>query len=374
MDDFSKLLSLHNRTVTSSTTTTNYYSNNKRQRQSNNKIDKQGNDNEQSSATTTTTAAPTESTTTTSSDFNTTTTPLTNPTNPSTTTTNQITPRILVIIPAGPNSLHFKWDLSSIQTTVLMWYGPDNVEIPPNMLLNINLVIRKRGPKWQLVRHALNALPAWDKEYDYIFLPDDDVEWETGSIPLLAQTMYVHGLQLAQPCLKDENITSPAYRPIVTRSQVTGAILHLTNFVEIMVPMFDVNALAMLFPLMIDRDETQSGWGMDRVWPHLLPERTVGVVDICQIHHTRPPQAFKMNTSYQDGVLDPRMEELNLLVRFKVDPLERKRVWDVIVEHQPTTTSHHRNHHRNNVRTQQQQQSYHNNNYSTNNSQYYYYS
>lgn len=235
--------------------------------------------------------------------------------------------RVLVVVPAGPNSLHRTWASSDDEecgvsvTTFVVWYGPED-QAEEGFVL-------KRGPKWQLVRFALKEkIKNWTEQFDFVWLPDDDLKFDSGSISKLARVCSDFELDLAQPCLVDKNITSVGYRSVVLKSSVPGAVFHRSNFVEIMCPMFSTEALQKVFSSTIDDDRCKSGWGLDSVWPILLS--SVAVVDIVCVEHTRPPNAFANVAATSYANLDPRSEELELLSRFKVAPYA-KRVLQVVV-------------------------------------------
>ena len=98
-----------------------------------------------------------------------------------------------------------------------------------------------------------------------------------------------------------------------------------------MCPMFSVKALSHLFPKTIDDDNCKTGWGLDTIWPILLPPNSVAVVDVVQVEHTRPANAFRVNstaTSYLN--VDPRLEEHTLFKKFNIG--EVKKIITEIVE------------------------------------------
>lgn len=102
--------------------------------------------------------------------------------------------------------------------------------------------------------------------------------------------------------------------------------MFMKPVVEIMCPMLSASALDKVFAT-FDDDRCVCGWGLDSVWPSMLSPKGVAVVDSVEVEHTRPPQAFNPSESY-DGV-DPRREELDLLVRYKIAPYP-KRVLEIV--------------------------------------------
>ncbi len=62
-----------------------------------------------------------------------------------------------------------------------------------------DMLLEKQGPKWQLVRHALRTVE-W-RRYEYVWLPDDDLQIERKAIAELFSVASRHGVLLAQPAL-----------------------------------------------------------------------------------------------------------------------------------------------------------------------------
>jgi hypothetical protein len=99
--------------------------------------------------------------------------------------------------------------------------------------------------------------------------------------------------------------------------------------VEIMCPMFSNAGLKQVFSSTIDSDSCRSGWGLDSVWPRLLHDGSVAVIDLVQVEHTRPPNSFStLSTGAYDNI-DPRKEELDLLAKFRIPPFT-KRVLQIV--------------------------------------------
>jgi hypothetical protein len=246
-------------------------------------------------------------------------------------------PRVLVICPAGPTSLHDQLCKSwgGFADLCLIWYGEESA-MPVHA--SARCVLARKGPKWQLVRYALNvACSDWARKYEFVWLPDDDLKWqehtdeEDEPLVRLVRTARLLNLALCQPSLADLNITSPAYRAVLTRGQDNKCLAHRTNFVEIMCPLFSTVALQRVLGT-FDHDACRSGWGLDQVWPAVLGRASrVGVVDTCTIIHTRPPNSFKAGAKYQGNeTIDPRFEEFSLMRRYSVNTFA-KRVLELYV-------------------------------------------
>jgi hypothetical protein len=85
-------------------------------------------------------------------------------------------------------------------------------------------------------------------------------------------------------------------------------LLRYTNFVEIMAPLMSMQALRHLMPT-LDNDDIKSAWGLDFVWPYLLNNRDVAVIDKTPMTHTRPVTAFNPDSNfYRMYNIDPMLE------------------------------------------------------------------
>ena len=189
-------------------------------------------------------------------------------------------PRNLVIVRAGDRSLHPAWT-SSLETRqwdlVASYFGDD-----PNAF---------RGPGERRIDDKGNKCPGlyallmredfW-REYDYIWLPDDDLMIEQQGIDRLFSRTADLGMALSQPALSWRSY----YSYEVTLCHPSFAV-RFTNFVEIMAPCFERKFLEASLPLL---GETQSGWGLGWVLAARQSERVraCGILDDVEMTHTRP--------------------------------------------------------------------------------------
>ncbi|MGH8798636.1 MAG: DUF707 domain-containing protein [Casimicrobiaceae bacterium] len=188
--------------------------------------------------------------------------------------------RFLVIVRAGDRSLHPTWTESEQSRTwdlAVSYYGTDAAayRMPGEARID------DPGPKWPGL-HALLARESFWREYDHVWLPDDDLAVSESGINRLFDIVSSRGLALAQPALSwmsfyshDLTLRSPSFR------------LRYTNFVEVMAPCFRRDFLARCWPTFA---ENHSGWGLDYLWPRLLPDghRACAILDEVAITHTRP--------------------------------------------------------------------------------------
>jgi len=137
------------------------------------------------------------------------------------------------------------------------------------------------GPKWSGIREVLHRWSGW-RDYDRIWLPDDDILTNQDVINAMFDVASGVGLDLFAPALDTDSYY--AHFDMLQNRSFFG---RWVGFVEIMVPGFSRTALESLLPT-LDLSETGWGLGLDSVWPKLLNYRNVGVIDALAVTHTRP--------------------------------------------------------------------------------------
>jgi Protein of unknown function (DUF707) len=167
----------------------------------------------------------------------------------------------------------------------------DNADLEASKGRGVRL-IKDKGYKWQLAIQHLH--PDFVADYDFIFFWDDDLD-VTDFDPLrFARIMRANRLDMAQPAIRSPHGLSHAitrHRPCppplrdpdgVTVHSVAG---RLTNFVEIMAPVFTRVAWSEFYSYL--DPENRSGWGYD-----YIPLGRKGIVDIMPVVHTRAVQSI----------------------------------------------------------------------------------
>ena len=188
--------------------------------------------------------------------------------------------RSLVLARVGSSSLHpcwvdrgkpRDWDLRLVPYQ----------EIPPQTAVDCVVGDVIPGPKWSGLRQVLNEWDGW-REYDYIWLPDDDIYANQDTISRMFHVAEAMGLDLFAPALHESSYF--AHFITMRNASFYG---RWVGFVEIMIPGFSRTALERLLPT-LDLSETGWGWGLDSVWPKLLDYENVGIIDGTTVIHTRP--------------------------------------------------------------------------------------
>ena len=137
------------------------------------------------------------------------------------------------------------------------------------------------GPKLGGIGQLLHRWDGW-REYDYVWLPDDDILASQETISRMFAVARALGLDLFAPALHEASHF--AHFDTMRNPSFHG---RWVGFVEIMMPAFSSAALDKLLPT-LDLVETGWGWGLDSVWPKRLGYDNVGIIDATPVVHTRP--------------------------------------------------------------------------------------
>jgi hypothetical protein len=188
--------------------------------------------------------------------------------------------RNLVLARVGRNSLHREWIDADTPRDWDLRLVPYQ-EMPPQDDVDCVLGDVIPGPKWSGIRQVLNEWDGW-RDYDHIWLPDDDIRADQETIDRLFATARGLGLDLFAPAL--DEASHYAHFSTMRNPRFHG---RWVGFVEIMIPGFSRAALERLLPT-LDLTETGWGWGLDSVWPKLLGYENVAIIDGTPVSHTRP--------------------------------------------------------------------------------------
>lgn len=199
------------------------------------------------------------------------------------------TKRNLVVVRAGPSSLHESWigDDAQRNFDVLVSYF-DEAAFKADRSTVTKVFVP--GGKWDGLHKTLRAIRC--DAYDFFWFPDDDIEARPQDIGRMFELAQRHNLAVCQPAL-----TPDSYLSHFIVLACHGFQLRYTNFVEIMVPCLRRDTLERILPCLAD---TMSGFGLDDIWCRLQAEntKTAAIFDDVQVRHTRPPR----------GALERRIE------------------------------------------------------------------
>ncbi len=191
----------------------------------------------------------------------------------------------LVLARVGRNSLHRGWIDQGKAKNWDLYLCPFQ-EIPPQDGLDCTVGEVIPGPKWTGLRTLLNEWKGW-REYDYVWLPDDDIFASQDTISAMFDAARALDFQLFAPALHE---SSHYAHYVAMRNQRFFA--RRVGFVEIMIPGFSRAALERLLPT-LDQSSTGWGWGLDSLWPKLLDYKGLGIIDGVPVLHTRAVGKFR---------------------------------------------------------------------------------
>jgi hypothetical protein len=189
--------------------------------------------------------------------------------------------RNLVVVRAGRSSLHPGWLEGISQRNwdiVVSYFGSDPDQYRQDDVTRID----GAGPKWPALQHLFVEHPRLIDDYDFIWLPDDDLAASKLDINRMFDLCRRYDLAVAQPSLSWDSFISHS---VTLQNRQT--LLRFTNFVEIMAPCLSSAVLRQVLPML---NETLSGWGLDFIWAQLAGGRTdrVAIIDAVSVRHTRP--------------------------------------------------------------------------------------
>lgn len=188
----------------------------------------------------------------------------------------------LALFRAGPKSLHPQAVARLAEQNfdyALSWFG-DQHPSELGMADGATFVHMQKGAKWPGLEHTLVAF--WDQiqQYEYIWLPDDDLLCEPELVSRMFAICSDLRLELAQPAL-----TRDSYFSHLITLQHPAFQLRFTNFVEIMAPVLSIDMLSRVFSTIVGNT---SGWGLDSLWPRMTQLGKVAIIDDTPVKHTRP--------------------------------------------------------------------------------------
>lgn len=190
----------------------------------------------------------------------------------------------LVLVRAGYDSEHLGWNLPSLtgrswDLGILSYAGRvEAVDIPGADWLAVG-----GFTKWHALDRLLDAAPGMLDAYRGIWVIDDDIRiGDLTNVDVLFSVARDWRLQVSQPALSPQSHASFE----LTR-QHPALLLHYTNYIESMMPLFDAAAFRTVRK---DFGRYISGWGLDALWWHRLgqPDRGFAVIDGVTVTHTRP--------------------------------------------------------------------------------------
>lgn len=219
----------------------------------------------------------------------------------------------LVIVRAGANSLHRNWlnqDYSERNFDVVISYfnqqAFDSHAQEPGVTTHFY-----KGGKWDGIYNTIENLPELLDKYDYIWLPDDDIDCDGQTVTKLFELMQNHDIKVGQPSLTHDSYFTHFLFMCCPRFQ-----LRFTNYIEVMVPCLHRETLKAILP---EFRRSMSGFGMDYIWCRLngVGHSKAAIFDGIKVHHTRPVGNVLISAMSKDGK-HPKDEEKALCDRYGI--------------------------------------------------------
>jgi hypothetical protein len=221
------------------------------------------------------------------------------------------TRRNLVVVNAGDTSLHPRWlnEASSRNFDMFVSYFGN---VPDKFRAGADYYENLAGLKWPTLARLCSQRQELFSMYDAFWFPDEDILADTRTICRMFDLFHASNLWLAQPALGAGSFAT--YKELL---QIRHARLRFTDFVEVMCPLFNRQALAVLnftFSLSV------SGWGLDLLWPHLLnyPEDRIGILDETPVIHTRRVGSGPLYLHLAEIGINPQLEVCRLIRRYHI--------------------------------------------------------
>ncbi len=208
--------------------------------------------------------------------------------------------RNLVIVQATEISQHESWLTGPGDRNwdlIVSYTGPNAKRFRTPHAVRMDF----EGRKWPLVQHVVRTLGDRLEQYDHIWIPDDDLQADTASINAMFDICAEYSLALAQPSL-----TADSYVDHEISRAVPDHVLRYTNYIGGMAPCFGREFLNRCVP---DFGATVSELGLAALWPTMLGERDIAVIDHASVRNVRS-RAIPQPATDEELELFDRLAEL----------------------------------------------------------------
>lgn len=214
----------------------------------------------------------------------------------------------LIISVVGDKSCHKEWICGNPEFDLILIYYGNNDDIFSDYTKDALMCIKQKGQKFPLIKTFINDNFKFVSKYEYIWLPDDDISISTNNLNNIFKIAKEYNLYICQPAVKasDGKVEHKITRPR------KGLKLRFTNFVEIMMPLFDIKSLLFLYD---DFSLSKSGWGLDASWSHRLnyPTDKIAIIDEISTLHTKP-----VGSDYSRFKINPNDDLNNVLQKYGI--------------------------------------------------------
>lgn len=219
----------------------------------------------------------------------------------------------LVIISASDNSNFPSYTIKRGNSfeVAIVYYG-DNPDNPPYDKSAYDYFIPIKGFKYQNIHKSIDLFKSKYnldiiQNYDYIWLPDDDIQSDSKTIKQIFQFAYDNELYITQPSVRRNGYWSHDSETYNTAQRYEYDFKP--SEVEIMMPIFSKEAFIKFSPLF---KKAVTGWGLDSTWSHLSAreKKKIGVIHKYSVEHLRPVGSGEFYKTIDGLKLSP-MDDLN---------------------------------------------------------------
>lgn len=180
----------------------------------------------------------------------------------------------------------------------------------PARSLDVEYVFESNGGyKYKNIKLLIERFPDLLTKYERFWMVDWDLEFTQKDANKFFLLANAHGFDLCQPSLSHDSYIS---WEITKNVKISKA--RITDFVEIMCPMFKKDTLK---SLLWTFDLNYSGWGLDFLWATELKKKKIGIIDEVIIKHGKP---ISSHTWELPGGVKAR-DEFNVLIEERKIPL-----------------------------------------------------
>ena len=225
-----------------------------------------------------------------------------------------MTHRNLIISPVGDDSQHPTWLNAAGERQfdlAMIYFGSQ----AGRYRADADHYLAQRGFKFHLIEQMLRQFGSRLDDYDYVWLPDDDIASSTHDINRLFALTREYRLAIAQPAIANGDTS---YRVVRLH---TGFLLRYTQFVEVMCPVLSRAALELVRPTLT---ANKSAWGVDWAWTRLIPPTEMAIIDAVGVAHTRPLHSGAGYQRMRDAGVDPHRDLQEMAARYGVTPRQRR--------------------------------------------------
>ena len=220
--------------------------------------------------------------------------------------------RNLVVVRAGDQSLHPQWLGQAPRSfdLAISYFG----DAPEAGRAGADFYTRFKGGKWNGIARFFKERPTLLSDYDYIWLPDDDIDASPEAIEKIFALARFYQLDVCQPALSHDS-----YYSYLETLAVPGFDLRYSNMVEIMAPCLSTALFRQFLPLMAG---SMSGFGFDMLWGRIHPHgaKRCAILDAVQVTHTRPVGSV-LRPMMTQANQNPWLEQDAVMKQFRCGPI-----------------------------------------------------